>query len=158
MDPVSPTSLAESIVGIVDMITRSINSLHELHERWKEADLTVALLIAQLTILKVALNQIGKWIASNLADVSQFHRVVMDLESSLSSCRVLMRSVDHRISRLDWNEANALNYESRVRMILEDQSTKDYVNHLNNQTNALNLLLTAFSWSACQEPLLHLIK
>jgi hypothetical protein len=59
MDPLSAISLADSVVGIVDVVSRTIKSLHNLSEPWKEADFAVTLLIAQLSALKAALNQIS---------------------------------------------------------------------------------------------------
>ncbi len=146
MDPASAISLAGSVFSIVDVVTRMIKSLHELQQRWKAADLTVAILISQLTTLKAALNQIAEWISSSLSAVPQYHQLIIDLEGSLGSCNVLITFMDHHISKLTWTEAKALNFESRVRVVLEDKTTKDCLSHLNNQTNALSLLLTASSW------------
>lgn len=146
MDPVSAISLAGSVLNIVGAITGMIKSLHDFRRHWKEADLTVALLMSQLTTLKAALNQIAEWISSSLADVPQYHQLTIDLEESLSSCNVLITFMGHHLSKLAWTEAKALNYESRIRVVLEDKAMKDCLDHLNNQTNALNLLLTVFNW------------
>jgi hypothetical protein len=134
------------VVGIVDVISRTIKSLQALRERWETADLTITLLIAQLSTLKAALNQVAKWISSSLAGVPQHHQLIIDLDLSLSSCNALISLMDRRISELDWNEASDLSFRSKVLVVLEDKATKDCQNHLNNQANALNLLLTAFNW------------
>jgi hypothetical protein len=68
MDPLSAISLADSVVGIVDVVSRTIKSLHNLSEPWKEADLAVTLLIAQLSALKAALNQISEWVSSDVSE------------------------------------------------------------------------------------------
>lgn len=146
MDPTSAISLAGSVIGIVDVVSRTIKGLCDLRQRWKEADLTVTLLISQLTTLKAALNQIAEWISSSLATESSHHQLIIDLEGCLGSCDVLMRFVERYLSRLDRNENSVLDYESRARIMFADKNLKAYVEHLNNQTNALNLLLTAFNW------------
>lgn len=146
MDPVSAIGLAGSVVSIVGAVTGMIKFLHELRQHWKDADLTVVLLISQLTTLKAALNHIADWISLSLSDVPQYHQLIIDLEESLNSCNVLITFMDHHISKLAWTEDKALNYESKVRVVLEDKATKDCLDHLNNQTNALNLLLTVFNW------------
>ena len=146
MDPVSAISLVGSVVNIVGTVTGMIKSLQELRRHWKEADLTVALLISQLTTLKAALNQIAEWISSSLVDIPQYRQLIIDLEESLSSCNVLITFMDHHMAKLAWTETQALTYESRVRVILEGKATKDCLDHLNNQANALNLLLTVFNW------------
>lgn len=146
MDPASAISLAGSVVAIVGLATKMIKCLHELQERSKEAGLMVALLISQLTTLRAALNQIEEWISSSLAAVPQYHQLIMDLEGSLCSCNILIACMDHHISKLAWTEDEALTYKSRVRVVLEDRAIKDCLDHLNNQINALNLLLTVFNW------------
>ena len=147
MDPVSIVGLAGSVLGTIDIMTRSIISLRHLQQQWKGADLTVSLLIGQLATLKAALQQISHWISISLAAGPQYHQLVTDLDSALESCALLIVFIDNHLSRLEWNEANKLNFESRARAVLEDKSIKDCVGHLNNQANALNLLLTASNWS-----------
>ena len=146
MDPASILGLTGSIVSIVDVITRSISSLRALQERWKNADLTVSLLVVQLSTLKSALDQISQWMSTTFAQSPQHHQVVIDMSSSIRSCEALISFVDNHISRLDHNESNNLTFESRARVVLQDQSVRDCVNHLNNQAIAFNFLLTALNW------------
>jgi len=40
--------------------------------------------ITQLNSLKAALNKIGEWINSDLADVPQHHQLVIDLKDSIT--------------------------------------------------------------------------
>jgi hypothetical protein len=68
----------------------------------------------------------------------------------LKSCKLLIGFIDRHISQLDWNYDNALDYESRIRVVLEDKAIEKCLNQLNNQTHALNLVLTAFSWLVCR--------
>lgn len=107
--------------------------------------MTVILLISQLSTLNAALNQIAEWISSTLTASPQYHQLIIDLDASLSSSKLLITSMNRHISKLALTDAKALNYSSRVRVVLEDKVTKDCLDHLNNQTNALNLLLTMFS-------------
>lgn len=155
MDPVSAIGLAGSVVNIVGAVTGMIISLQELRRHWKDTDLTVVLLIAQLTTLKAALNQIAEWISSSLVDIPQYRQLIIDLEESWTSCNVLITFMDHHMAKLAWTETQALTYESRVRVILEGKAIKDCLDHLNNQSNALNLLLTVFNWL---DPICHPIS
>lgn len=148
MDPISIIGLAGSIVSIVDVATKSLKALNELRLRWLEADLTVMLLITQLGTLKAALGQIAEWINSSLAaDPHQHYQLIIDLESALSCCKTLITLMDRHISKLEWNDHidQPISFERRVRVALKDGAIKDCLNHLGNQTNALNLLLTAFN-------------
>lgn len=107
------------------------------------------LLITQLGTLKAALGQIAEWINSCLAaDPHQHYQLIIDLESALSCCKTLITLMDRHISKLEWNDHidQPISFERRVRVALKDGAIKDCLNHLGNQTNALNLLLTAFNW------------
>ena len=146
MDPLSAVGLVGSIISIVDVVTRSISSLRTLHGRWKSADLTVSLLIGQLTTLKAALDQISQWMSSNLNSSSQHHQLTIDMTSSLQSCEALISFLNDHISRLKFDDLNGLTVDSKARLVLQDQNVKDCINHLNNQAIAFNLLLTALNW------------
>ena len=149
MDPISIIGLAGSIVSIVDVVTKSLKTLNELRLHRLEADLTLTLLITQLGTLKAALGLIAEWINSDLAaDPHQHYQLIIDLESALGRCKTLITLMDRYISKLEWNDHidQPICFERRVRVALKDGAIKDYLNHLGNQTNALNLLLTAFNW------------
>ena len=56
--------------------------------------MTVSLLVAQLTTLKAALNQISDWVSQRLKSEVQHHQLVMDLESSMQSCNLFASLMD----------------------------------------------------------------
>lgn len=145
MDPVSAIGLAGSIVGIIDVAARSISALRALQQRWKAADLTISLLISQLTTLKAALNQIKEWISTSI-NANHHFQLVMDLGASLESCETLLLFIDGQLAHLEWEDNNALSFESKIKAVLHDKTIKECANHLANQSTALNLLLTALNW------------
>ena len=145
MDPVSAIGLAGSIVGVIDVATRSISALHALKQRWNSADLTVSLLISQLTTLKAGLSQIHAWISANLNSV-QHYQLIMDLGTSLESCETLLLFIDGQLKLLNWNEGTSLSYGSKIKLVLQDNTITECATHLANQSTALNLLLTALNW------------
>ena len=145
MDPVSAIGLAGSILGIIDVATRSIGALRALQQRWEMADLTISLLISQLSTLKAALSQIEGWISTNLNAI-QHYQLVMDLGASLESCETLLLFIDGTLSHLALNDSNPLSLESRIKAVLQDKTVKECATHLANQSTALNLLLTAMNW------------
>ena len=146
MDPVSIIGVVGSIVSVIDVVTRNLIYLRRLQQQWTMADMTITLLIGHLATLKAALNQISEWIGTSLSSMPQHHQLVMDLTMSLESCKLLVLFMNSHIDRLELSDDDTLKLRSRVRVVLEDQSVKDCVNHLNTQANALNLLLTAFNW------------
>lgn len=145
MDPVSVIGLASSVIGIIDVATKSISALRALRQRWQTADLTISLLISQLTTIKAALSQIEAWISNNLNTI-QHYQLVMDLQASLQSCEALLLFIDGQLSYCDWNDNNALYPTSKIKAVLQDKIVKECATHLGNQSTALNLLLTALNW------------
>lgn len=148
MDPFTAIGTAASITGIIEVICKTVKSLRELHERWKDADLTILNLISQLSALKAALNKIGEWISEDFADIPQHHQLVIDLEDSITCCRMLMKSMDTQIEKLDFNPNNSLNFGSKIRVVLEDKARKDFQQFIERQISVLYLLLTACNWLA----------
>ena len=59
MEPISAIGLGASVIGTLDIVTRTTSALRQLQQRWKSADMTVSLLVAELTTLKAVLNQIS---------------------------------------------------------------------------------------------------
>ena len=146
MDPITILGTTSAIAKIINVITGAINSLRELRYRWKDTDMTIFNLILQLTSLKAALNKISEWLSSDLEDTPQHHQLVIDLEDSVSCCRMLVKSMDDQISKLDWNNANALDLRSKSKVVFERKTYEDFQKYIDRQTSALNLLLTACNW------------
>ena len=146
MDPVSAIGIAGSVVSIIDVISRSLGSLLDLQARYKRANLTLSLLIGQLSTLKAALNQISEWIAERLHAIPAHQQLIIDLTTSLECCKVLILMINDRIGIPERKEDSTLNRLGKVQFLWEEQGLNDYLSHLNNQINALNLLLTALQW------------
>ena len=126
MDPITILGTAGAVANIVDVITKTIKSLRELHDRWEDADLTIVNLMSQLNSLRAALQKISEWISSNLANEPQHHQLVIDLEDSLTCCHMLMKSMDTEIAKLDWNEKDALDLGSKIRVVFETKVSQDF--------------------------------
>ena len=145
MEPVSAIGLASSIVGIIDVAARSISALRAVQRRWKVADLTISLLISQLTTLKTALVQIEEWITTSLNDIEHY-QLVIDLGTSLESCKTLLLYIDEQLTYLGLSDSKSPSFESKIKVVLRDNTVKECATHLANQSAALNLLLTALNW------------
>ena len=143
MDPVNTTG---AILGIIDVVTRSILVLRDLRERYNAVALTVSNLITQLNSLKAALEKISEWISSDLIDVPQHHQLVIDLEEAIVCCRVLVHSVDDQLQKLKHNEQGSFDMPSKIQVVFKTNDFKDFQNFIQRQISALNLLLTACNW------------
>ncbi|MCJ1380348.1 hypothetical protein MMC17_003451 [Xylographa soralifera] len=151
MDPATIVGTAAAVADIVGIISKTIKVLRDLHNRWKDADLTIINLMAQLTCLRAALNKISEWVSSDLADVPQHHQLVLDLEDSVTCCRMLVKSMDGQISELDRTADNTLDVGSRIKVVFEDKAGRDFQKFIKRQTSALALLLTACNCKTSSE-------
>lgn len=151
MEPVSAVGLSASLISCVKIITSSINSLLALQTKFRQADLTVQLLLGQLSTLRAALNEICQWINVSLIDVPQHEQLALDLTTSIEGCNVLLLILSDRIALLDRDGAHqdgveSLSVRGKMRLLWAEKESNQYLSHLNNQINALNLLLTALQW------------
>lgn len=101
--------------------------------------------MSQLTALRAALNKIAEWVSSDLAGVPQHHQLVMDLEDSVTCCRVLMKSVNEQLIGLDWDDGT-LDLGSKIRVVFNSKASNDFQTFIQRQTSALTLLLMACVW------------
>jgi hypothetical protein len=148
MDPISIIGLTGSLISIGEVITKSIKHLIDLHSRYQNASLAVTLLIGQLTTVKAALQEVLTWIKSSLEGITEHELLVKDLDTSIGSCKIVVAFLDERINLLVLNQKNAndLPVRGRLKFLWDENEMGEFTNHLNNQINALNLLLTAIQW------------
>ena len=146
MEPLSILGAAGSIFSIIDVASRCISSLYALQQRWKDADIVVALMMGQISTLKAALQQISEWINSDAEILSSNYQLLMDLELALHSSRLSITFIDDHVSTLMTNEYNEMTFRSKARAMAQDKMVQECTTHINNQTVALNLLLSALNW------------
>lgn len=151
MEPISAVGLSVSLMSCVKIITSSINSLLVLQTKYKQADLTVQLFLGQLSTLRAALNEICQWINASLIGVPQHEQLVLDLTTSIEGCKVLLLILGDRIALLDRSGADQDGFDSlglrgKMQLLWAEKESNQYFSLLNNQINALNLLLTALQW------------
>lgn len=152
MDPLSAIGAAGSILGIIDVVSRSIKTLMGLQSRYKRVGLKLRLLIGQLSTLKAALNQINDLIETRLDGVSQNQQLVTDLAISLDCCEAVISVLDDQLCAFQRSKSADLDPWSKTQFLWGESDMTDYQNLLNNQINSLNLLLTAIQWLVPRSP------
>lgn len=145
MDPASAIGVASAVLAIVNIIAKNVVSLSDLQVKYNTADLKVGLLIGQLSTVKAALNQIAG-LFENDVRVLQDPGLIHDLSTSLGCVEAVVVVLDDKISLVQRNAANDLTIRSKVNFMWDEKTMDDYLNLLNNQIQALGLLLTAFQW------------
>lgn len=146
MDPLSLVGLAASIVGISQVIGKSLDALLKIQAKYRSASITTSLMIGQLTTLKAALNQISEWSQSTFFDSPRQEQVLADLGMALSTCGMLVSLLEDKIDQLNKRNDDSLSVKGKIDFVWEERGFSDFSNHLNHQVNALNLLLTALHW------------
>lgn len=144
-DPLCVIGAAASVASIVELLGKTISGLHTLHSRWKEADFTFSNLISQLTTLKVALSKLQGWMDSDIDE--PHHQLVMDLEASVTYCRMLVRRIDTEVEDLQQNIGMGLDAQNKIKLLLKNGSLEELQKMVDRQTSALTLLLTICNWS-----------
>jgi hypothetical protein len=133
-----------AVCNIVDAINKTISLIGDVRSRWKTADLTLLSLASQLTALRAALTEIQKWLELNTEDMH--HQLTMDLDVSLSCCRLLASELEAHFSRLNTITDNPLSITGKMRVVVGGQSADDIQKFIEHQTSSLTLLLTACNW------------
>lgn len=140
-DPISIIGTFGAAANIIDVVGKTISTIRELRDEWKEADLTFLSLAAQLTALTAGLTKIKEWMDNELGDLH--HQLVMDLEVSMSCCRTLIGKIDVLLSELHQTADETLDFSSKVKLVFGSKNIDDVQKLIEQQTSALTMLLTA---------------
>jgi guanine nucleotide-binding protein G(i) subunit alpha len=140
-DPISIIGAAGAVANIIDVLAKTVSTLHELHNQWKQADFTLVNLISQLTALRAGLDKMQEWMSTDMVDLH--YQLVMDLEVSMSCCRMLLTKLQSHVSELHRTASNTLDFESKMKLIVKSGTLEELQKMVGRQTIALTLLLTA---------------
>ena len=154
-DPLSIIGTVGAVANIIEVASKTIKSLHDLHSRWRDADFTTLNLIAQLTALRAALAKIQKWIDRSTDDVegttSQHHQLAMDMDLSMTCVRMLIGKLDAEAEGLkrcaDEDGNGRLDLGSKIKVVFGGKGLgEEWQKMIERQVSALTLLLTASTW------------
>jgi guanine nucleotide-binding protein G(i) subunit alpha len=140
-DPLTIIGAAASVSSIVDLLGKTVSTLNTLHSRWKEADFTFINLIAQLIALKAALSKLQEWMDNTDVD-EPHHQLVMDLEASVTCCRMLIRRIDSEVEDIRQKSGTGLDAQSKIKLLMKNGTLEELQKMVDRQTSALTLLLT----------------
>jgi guanine nucleotide-binding protein G(i) subunit alpha len=140
-DPLSIAASLSSVITIIDALARVTSKLDHIRTQWQESELVCLQLRTQVSILRAAMSKIQEWMEDS-SDESH-HLLVMDLESALKCCNLLVCKLDGDIAELARNENGDLHTRSKVILILQSRGIDQVSRMLERQTSSINLLLTA---------------
>ena len=145
---ISIISLARSVVGIVEIIAKSLTAQKKLQAQWQAADWTLASPDRTSHDVEDSAEpdqpvDLDRPRLPSLGIINWF-------STSETRWRVL-QGLDALLSMATWAgwrgmRVTGLTFQSRAKDVLSDGGVRDCVSQLNNQSNAINLLLTALNW------------
>ncbi|KAF5530371.1 GNA-3 g alpha subunit GNA-3 [Fusarium napiforme] len=148
-DPLSIIGTAGAIANIIDVLTKTITTVCDMRQAWKIADLSVFAFENQLNLLKFALFEIQKWTESRSSE--QSHQLVMQVDSCVTCCRLLIGKIDGEVSQFQKTAAGDLELGSKLSFLFKTKDMEQIQRMVDQQTHTLTLLLTACNSNALEE-------
>ncbi|EGU75787.1 hypothetical protein FOXB_13699 [Fusarium oxysporum f. sp. conglutinans Fo5176] len=148
-DPLSIIGTAGAVANIIDVLTKTITTVCDMRQAWKTADLTILAFGNQLNLLKFSLCEIQKWAESKVDDKS--HQLVMQVDSCVTCCRLLISKIDGEVSQLEKTEAGDLMMGSKISLLFKTKDMEQIQRMVDQQTHTLTLLLSACNANALEE-------
>ncbi|KAF5530989.1 GNA-3 g alpha subunit GNA-3 [Fusarium mexicanum] len=148
-DPLSIIGTAGAIANIIDVLTKTITTVCDMRQAWKVADLAVFAFENQLNLLKLALFEIQKWTESRSND--QSHQLVMQVDSCVTCCRLLIGKIDGEVSQFQKTTAGDLELGSKLSFLFKTKDMEQIQRMVDQQTHTLTLLLSACNSNALEE-------
>lgn len=137
-------ALMSAVGSNMDRLRQSINSLRQLHDRWKDGNGTFINLIAQLTALKSNLGEMQDWM--NYAIHDMHPQLLTDLDLLMTSCALLVRELDTLIARLRQPDHDNTDWAIKLKFAVGSRTMNRLRGVAKRQTDAVNLLLAACKW------------
>ncbi|KAM0085852.1 hypothetical protein ACKRZS_001839 [Fusarium odoratissimum] len=148
-DPLSIIGTAGAIANIIDVLTKTITTVCDMRQAWKVADLSVFAFESQLNLLKFALCEIQKWTESRSNE--QSHQLVMQVDSCVTCCRLLIGKIDGEVSQFQKTAAGDLELGSKLSFLFKTKDMEQIQRMVDQQTHTLTLLLSACNSNALEE-------
>ena len=153
MDPISAFGLVAGAFQVTSLITDTAQGLSTLRGRFRDADLTIHLLIVELTTIKSAIAQLHDWSVFNSKGGHDQREYIADLDVALDGCQAIMDVLSEEVAALsgrslssDHVGAGVMGLRARARVVWNEDRMKDYQGKLHAQVLALQVLLQACQW------------
>lgn len=147
MDPMSAIGLVGSVVGVLDVVTRSVNKLSSLRTKFRRADFFVSALHGHLCVVQAALHELAERLRAEHPNFLQpKEKVQTALETSLEGCGILVASFEEQLDKFRDEGDAQMTAQGKLSFLWHDRDVKDYLDLLDRHVNALNLLLQVIQW------------
>lgn len=146
MDPASIVGIIGSVVGIADVVGTSIRRLNSLRLKYREVPFRISSLIGQLYTIQVAVDHLSLWTQQDLTSDSRFIDLAFQVSNSLDNIGPLVMYLNEDLNKLEALKEGEMSSSKKISFLWSEKDLAEYTVLLNNQVNALTLLLQAVQW------------
>ena len=153
MDPISVLGVASTSIQIAQCITQIIQGLCTLRGKFNDANMTIRLLIAELSTIRAAVSQLRDWAEWNSSDSPKETEYMKALEVAFEGCQTAMEVLAEEVQELVAGltprsdpASFSLGFMARARAVWSEDTMRTHQDRLHAQVQALNLLLQASHW------------
>ena len=148
-DPLAIVGGVASILQIITSVTKLAKNLNEVRESYDNVALNITLVTSKLSTIRLALEALHSWRASDTVETEASMQLDKDLGLSLSCCAILITVIDGKLAESGYTPG--LKVKHKIKYLWLEDILKEYVSNLEGQVQALQLLLTIFQCRTATE-------
>ncbi|KAI9644976.1 hypothetical protein NHQ30_007011 [Ciborinia camelliae] len=141
MDPVTVLGVAASAMQIAQFIGSTIQGLHTLRGKFKDADTTIRLIISKLSTIKAAVFQIRDWAEFNSHGSPKERQFMDGLDVALDGCQAAIDVLSEEVKDLtaatrdsNYGMPIVLGMRGRVAAVWSEDTMKAHEDRLHGQS------------------------
>lgn len=152
MDPASIFGIIGGAIQITQIITSTVQGLATLRGKFADADLTIRLLISELSTIKSAIAQLHDWAEYNSEGSPKNKEYIHGLDVALDGVQAVMDILSEEVASMTKGFTSEvlptlqLGFKAKVRVVWNEDLMRDHHQRLHSQVLALQLLLQACQW------------
>lgn len=142
MDPISIIGVVGSVIGVADIIARSLKGLVSLKAVYRSAELLVTIVIGHLHTVEAILGEIREWLKTLNGD-SGYVDLLWKIDMAVTCCAVIAEALSEKVDSLQRGASKGLTAKGKLLYLLGENEIKEMNAHLGTQVQALHILVDA---------------
>ena len=145
-----PLSVTVGILQVTTVCVSTVKALESLRTRYQNAGITISALCTESMLVSASLSQIQSMFLQNNEALAVHLRsrpeLSSTLDTALTGCTVVYKCLDSEIQKLsvdthDYVHQSRINWKTKVRLLWNEDTMKEYLSHIRGQQAALTLLI-----------------
>ena len=141
MDPITGLTVAATAVDLASILSRTIQNVNKLRNKYQQANILYNLLDYQLNTLKNALHEMSRWTQEGCSQ-----QLVEGSESAVQGISLLVMLLDEKLQTFDRDDNGSLTFKGKINWLWGQSEFREYLTQLNGQIMSLSVLLQAHAW------------